>query len=158
MTDPIAIVSTSTPRRLFGLGLLLLLGGGVIYLALAHPPAELYWQLFLVVFGGLVLWQAERFRRSTRGSVVLTEEGLFTADGIALAPMDQITGVDRGVFAMKPSNGFVVRLKSAQGNGWAPGLWWRLGRRVGVGGVTAAAQTKFMAEILTAKLAERGVI
>ncbi|WP_095590051.1 hypothetical protein [Actibacterium ureilyticum] len=155
MTEPLATVSPSKIRRLFGLSVLLLLGGGVIYIALAQPPAERLWQLFLLGFGGVVLWQAETFRRATLASVILTEAGLVSSDGTVLAPMDQITGVDRGVFAMKPSNGFVVRLKSGGKSAWAPGLWWRLGRRVGVGGVTVAAQTKFMSEILIARLAER---
>lgn len=150
-----ATITTSFMRRMFGLVTLLLLGGVLIYVALAQPPAETHWQLFLLGFGGVVLWQAERFRRSTRESLILTEEGLVTGSGLVLAPMDQITGVDRGVFAMKPSNGFVLRLKTGQKSGWAPGLWWRLGRRVGVGGVTVAAQTKFMSEMLAARLAER---
>lgn len=158
MTEPLATVSPSKPRRMIGLVILLLLGGGMIFVALSQPPADLHWRLFMLVFGAVVLWQTDRFRRATQGSVILTEEGLVSSDGVVLAPMDQIVDVNRGAFAMKPSNGFVIRLKSGGRAAWAPGLWWRLGRRVGVGGVTAAAQTKFMAEILTAKLAERGQI
>ena len=63
--------------------------------------------------------------------------------------------VDRGLFAFKPSNGFVVVLSQGGWRGWAPGLWWRLGRRLGVGGVTSAAQAKAMAEILSIEIARR---
>ena len=38
---------------------------------------------------------------------------------------------------------------------WWPGLWWSLGNRVGVGGVTSAAHTKAMAEIISAMIAQR---
>jgi hypothetical protein len=63
--------------------------------------------------------------------------------------------VERGAFAFKPSNGFLVRLDKPLGRGWAPGLWWRLGRLLGVGGVTSASQSKAMAEILSLELARR---
>ena len=39
---------------------------------------------------------------------------------------------------------------------WRPGIWWRIGRRVGIGGVMPGHQTKAMAEILAALQAERG--
>jgi len=66
-----------------------------------------------------------------------------------------IERVDRGVFAFKPSNGFLVRTREPSARAWRPGLWWRFGRRIGVGGVTSANQTKAMSEILAAMLAER---
>lgn len=156
MTQPIATVSASMPRRLFGLTALFFLGALLVYIAFARPPQVLGWQVFLIVFGLVVLAIAEVMRRSTAGKIVLTEEGLFDSDGRVLAPIDEISGVERGVFAMKPSNGFVVRTSTARGRAWAPGLYWRLGRRLGVGGVTAAHQTKFMAEQLTVMLAARG--
>ena len=38
---------------------------------------------------------------------------------------------------------------------WQPGLWWRLGNRIGVGGMTPGSQAKAMAEIIAIKLAQR---
>lgn len=154
MSEPLATVSASAPRRLFGLGVLLMLGGGVIYLALVRPP-ELYWQIFLLVFGGLVLWLAQTFARATTTRLELSRAGLRSSDGALLVPLQEIEGIERGVFALKPSNGFTLKTRRAAGRAWAPGLWWRLGRRVGVGGVTSAPQAKAMAEILSALLAER---
>jgi hypothetical protein len=63
-----------------------------------------------------------------------------------IVPIDQIRSVERGVFAFKPSNGFTIRLKSKAPAAWQPGLWWRAGRSVGVGGVTSSTPAKFMAE------------
>ena len=68
------------------------------------------------------------------------------SSGTVLARIDEIRSVVRGTFALKPSNGFTLVLNSKKPRAWMPGLWWRLGRRVGVGGVTNAGQAKFMAE------------
>ena len=49
----------------------------------------------------------------------------------------------------------MILLKTPGRRVWRPGLWWRLGRRVAIGGVTAASQTKPLADILTMKVLER---
>ena len=72
-----------------------------------------------------------------------------------IALIDEIERVERGMFAMKPSNGFLLRLKSRRQRSWQPGLWWALGRRVGIGGVTPGSQSKVMAQMLEALLVER---
>ncbi len=151
----IARIDVSTPRRALGVGMLLLLGGLLIYLALKAPPG-LGWQLFLLALGGAALALAEAMRRATARALVLTEEGLFEEGGEVLAPLAQIRAIDRGFMAFKPSNGFVLTLAEKAERRWAPGVWWRLGRRVGVGGVTGAGQTKFAAEALQAMIARRG--
>jgi hypothetical protein len=155
MSDVLATLSASKPRRLFGLGVLLSLGFGLIYLALARPPASFGWQIFLLAMGAAALVLSEKMRRATLNKVVLTKEGLFDGEGNVLAPIEEIEAVERGPFAMKPSNGFMVRLSTARGRSWAPGLWWRLGHRLGVGGVTPAAQAKVMSEALTVLMMER---
>jgi len=155
MSEVLATVSASLPRRAFGIGVLLALGGVVLYVGLMRQHSSPGWQVFLLVFGVLVLWLADRMRRATAMTLRLTPDGIYDSDGRELARMDQIVGVDRGAFAIKPSNGFVLRLTERPGRAWAPGLWWRIGRSVGVGGVTSANQTKFMAEMLSAMLAER---
>ncbi len=153
----IATVMPSTTRRFAGLLMLAILGGLLIYVALATPPASLGWQAFLLGLGGLVLFLAEKMRRATLVGVVLTQDELRTTDGQILVRVDDMLGVVRGSFSLKPSNGFSVLTRARQERAWAPGIWWRLGKRVGVGGVTAASQAKYMAEILAAMLAERGI-
>lgn len=130
---------------LYGLGLLLL---GMAYAS----PAGLGPQLFLLVSGVGVLAYGEWNRRNGEGELTLRAEGLFAEDGTLIAPTEQFVKVDRGAFAVKPSNGFTLILKDKQPRGWAPGLWWRLGRRVGVGGIASAGATKFMAEQIALRL------
>ena len=155
MEDEILVtVRVSAMRRWLGVGLLLGLGGLVIYVALARPPAP-QWQVFLLLTGAASLWTAERMRRATAHGLELTRNELRTSDGTRIAAIDEIEALDRGVFAFKPSNGVLIRTREPRGRAWQPGVWWRLGRRIGIGGVTAPAQTKAMSEVLAALLAER---
>ena len=153
--DVLAVVRASAPRRFLGIAMLLLLGLLLIYTAVVRPPAVLGWQVFLIGLGALCLWVAERMRHATALAVELTREGLRSSDGEVIAPLDQITSVDRGMFVFKPSNGFIVRLQKSAPRRWQPGLWWRLGARVGIGGVTPGAQSKIMADMLAVMVAER---
>ncbi len=145
----------SNSRRVLGVGMLAFLGGLLIYAALAHPPSNLGWQVFLIVMGGLSLWAAESMRQATRHGVQLTEEGLRSTDGEVLATLDQIQSVDRSIFVFKPSNGFVVHLNTSAPWRWQPGLWWRMGARIGVGGVTPGGAGKVMSDMLAAMLLKR---
>ena len=140
-----ARVQASPARRVFAYGVQFGLGALLIYTTLALPPA-LHWMIFMLGFGLLMLWQAERMRRATTVSIELTETDLRDSTGTVLARIDEVVSVERGTFAFKPSNGFTLVLKSKKPRAWLPGLWWRIGRRVGVGGVTNAGQSKFMAE------------
>jgi len=111
----------------------------------------------LLAMGGLALWMADKMRRATAGAIELTATELRDSDGTVIARVEDIIGLDRGVFAFKPSNGFLLRTKPGTGGDriWRPGLWWRIGRRIGVGGMTPGSQTKFMSEIISAMMAER---
>ncbi|WP_019955616.1 hypothetical protein [Yoonia vestfoldensis] len=149
-----ATVHASEGRRYFACGVIYGLGGLLIYTALARPP-DLFWLIFLLGFGGAMLWLGERLRRATRLGIVLTETDLRDTDGTVLARMEDIVLVDRGALAMKPANGFTLVLKTRQPRGWSPGMWWRIGKRVGVGGVTAAGPAKFMAEQIALRIKAR---
>jgi len=154
MDEVLATVAPSVIRRYFGVGVLMILGFVLIYIAFARPPELFGWRVFLIGLGALILWGAETMRRASAVSLILTRETLSSSDGRILARVQDIASVDRSFFAFKPSNGFLVTLKTRQERTWVPGLWWRFGRRVGVGGVTSARETRFMAEILTALVLE----
>ncbi|MFK7751456.1 MAG: hypothetical protein AB8B51_02795 [Sedimentitalea sp.] len=134
--------------------MLAVIGGLVIYVAFATPP-DLVWQIFLLVTGIVALWMADKMRRATEYTLELTETELRDNTGHVLAKVSEIQSVDAGFFAFKPSNGFLIKTQQAAERTWRPGLWWRLGRRVGIGGVTAKSQTKFMSDTISAMLAQR---
>ncbi len=156
-TDPNEILATAkagTGRRILGMGSLGLLGFLLIYIAIVQSPA-FEWRVFLLAFGVGSLWMSDKMRRATATSIELTETELRDSDGTVIARIADIDGMDRGFFAFKPSNGFLLRTKTKEPNVWRPGLWWRTGRRIGVGGMTPASQTKFMSEIIAAIMAQR---
>lgn len=160
MTEPSADevlteLYASPTRRFLGVGMLLVLGGLLLYTAFAHPPAALGWQAFLLGMGAICLWVAERMRQATARGVQLTHSGLQGSDGEVIATLDDIHSVDRSIFVFKPSNGFVVRLNASAPFRWMPGLWWRMGKRIGIGGVTPGGAGKIMADMLGAMLLKR---
>ncbi|WP_052700867.1 hypothetical protein [Loktanella sp. S4079] len=152
-TEVQASIHVSTPRRIVAFCVSLVLGCLVIYIALRQPPAPVF-LVFMLAFGLAALWLAEKIRRAPFCTIELTETELRDTNGTSIARLDEIKNIDRGVLAIKPSNGFTLILKNTKPRAWAPGLWWRLGRRVGVGGITSAGQTKFMAEQIALRLSE----
>lgn len=154
MTDETVIATLNpTPiRRIFSYGVLFGLGAMLILTAFVQPPA-FGWQLFLILLGAGALMVAEMLRRATTLGLVLTADELRDTSGVVLARLADIQTIDRGVLAFKPSNGFVLHLRSAAPRAWAPGLYWRIGTRVGVGGATPSGPAKFMAEQIAMRVA-----
>lgn len=155
-TRVLARLHPSAPRRVVGTGMLAVLGGLLVWVAVAQPPAALTWQAFLLVVGAGALWMALRLWQSTARGLELTPTELRESGGGAvLARFDDMVSVDRGPFAVKPTAGFALVLREAGPRAWVPGLWWRVGRRVGVGGVTHRHEARFMAELLAERLKAR---
>lgn len=152
--EVLATVAASGGRRILGIGMLAFLAVMVIYVALASPPT-LGWQLFLLALGTGSLMIADAMRRSTSHVLELTRDELRESGGVVIARTADITGIDRGAFAFKPSNGFLIHTTASGSRHWRPGLWWRMGKRVGVGGMTPKNQTKLMAEIIAMMIEER---
>jgi hypothetical protein len=155
MTDEIlAEVGASAPRRWLAVAMQMTLGLMLLYIAMNTPPT-LGWQVFLILLGIGSLVMSVRTFNASQHRIILTREGLSSSTGEQLIALENIARVERGVFALKPSNGFMVIAKTrGAGRRWQPGLWWRLGKRVGVGGVAPGHQTKAMAQIIEALLAE----
>ena len=152
--EVLAVVSASAGRRALGIGSLWVLAFVLIYIALFESPA-FGWRVFLIAMGAGSFYMADKMRRATAVQLELTYTELRDSSGNCLAKIADIKSIDRGVFAFKPSNGFLLALTQPGPRVWQPGLWWRIGRRIGVGGMTPGSQTKPMAEIISAMIAER---
>lgn len=148
--EVLARIQASPGRRVLGVGSMAGMGFMLLAVALTAPPANPAWLVFLIVIGALALWLADAMRRATALSLDLTRDGIVCSDGEIVASIEEIESLDRGLFAFKPSNGFLMKLSTKRPSRWRPGLWWRVGMRVGIGGVTAAAQAKAMAEMIAA--------
>ncbi len=148
----LASITPSAPRRFFATGVMGTLGVLLVLLAFLRPPDSMALQFMLIVFGAVALAGCARMLSATSGGLVLTRDALCDTEGTVVAHIDAIEKVERGIFAFKPSNGFVLLLKTRQPRAWAPGLWWRMGRRVGVGGVISGAEGRQMADVIAALL------
>jgi hypothetical protein len=152
--EVLAVLEASAGRRLVGIAMLLGLGAMLLWIALTQTPS-LPGRLFLVAAGAAMLALAEAMRRATASRVELTRDALRDGDGTVIATVTEIAHLERGLFAFKPSNGFLLRTRAPASRTWRPGLWWRMGRRIGIGGMTPGHQSKLMADILGGLLAER---
>ncbi len=153
-SEVIAGIRPSAPRRVFGTGVLYALGLLLLYVAATNPPSILY-AFLLLGFGVASLYGGYRMWEVTGRMIELTEQALQLSDGTVICRTEDIQKVDRSFFAFKPSNGFLVTTKVRYPFKWAPGLWWRFGKRIGIGGVTPGSQGKFMADTLSALVAQR---
>ncbi len=156
MTDTVlATLSAAPARRWVSTTLIFVLA--VIFLALAatSPVAGPVQRLLLAALGLASLWVATHSLRGQGRSLVLTESVLMDSQGAILAHVDEMRAVDRGAFAFTPSNGFMLRLTRPQPRAWVPGLYWRIGDRLAVGGATNPAETRNMADRIGLLLAER---
>ena len=143
----VAVLAPSVIRRSFGIGALLTLGIVLAYVAVtARESAAAI--ASLAGAAALAFFVAYRMRAATLSGLELTREGLYTTEGTLVAALSNVKRIERGMFAFKPSNGFLILLKQPMSGSWNPGLWWRFGRRVGVGGVTPRAEGKAMAEAM----------
>lgn len=154
MSDVIITLEISAFRRLFGVGVMAALSILMIYAASITLSGSVFGILGLLIFGIIALWGAWRLYSATADGLTLTADGIFTKSGEPLVNLDNVEAVDRGFFAFKPSNGFLLRLRDPMPRGWAPGLWWRFGRRVGVGGATSPGQGKAMADMISVLISE----
>lgn len=141
-------------RRHVAYGMILFFGAAVLFVLFQAPPS-MGWVVFMLALAAASFWAAIRLRRATMLWIDLTEDGLADSSGREIARFEDIVSVHRGVFAFKPSNGFLLKLRQPQPAGWEPGMWWRFGRRVGVGGVVPAVQARYMAETIEYRLAAR---
>ncbi|MGR3662481.1 MAG: hypothetical protein ACU0CA_15070 [Paracoccaceae bacterium] len=130
----------------FGVGLVL------VYTSLMNPPESVMWRGTMLLVGIGALFLSDLVRRATVYKIVMTHDVIRDTAGRVLCRMEDIKAVERSALAFKPSNGFLIITKTPQSRTWAPGLWWRFGRRIGVGGVTSAAQAKVMANLVMLKL------
>jgi len=147
-------VAAAPARRLFALAIVWGLGGLLVALVLSRP-FPVGWATMLIGFGGAVLALAEAMRRATARVLLLDGQGLREEGGRKIVAWSELAGIERGVLAFKPSGGLTLVLHAPAPPAWAPGMWWRLGRRVGVGGVLQRHALRALGDAMLAEMALR---
>lgn len=154
MSEVITRIVPSVPRRAFICGMLCVLGALLSYAALTQA-ASLIWGAILLALGILLLWSGSRMWQVSGRRIELTEDVLRLSDGTLICKTSDMKKVDRSLFAFKPSNGFLLTLNAPSKAMWVPGLCWRIGKRIGIGGLTPGAEAKIMADTISAMIATR---
>lgn len=149
----ISTLSASAPRRVTAITVMAALALLAIYMGFSLPAGLS--QVGVLAFGILALFATVRLYQSSAQVIELTESELRIKGGDVLAEMSDVVKVERGAFAFKPSNGFLLVLKTPRPRRWSIGMFWVLGRKIGVGGVTGAPQSKGMAEAIATLIALR---
>ena len=142
----IATLNVSTPRFWISVVAMTALGAIIIWAALSGGASIL--GTLLAAVGLFLIYTAARIAITGRHGLILTGETLTDTMGRQLCTVAQVARVDRSILAFRPSNGFVIYLKTGAPTAWHPGLWWRFGQRIGVGGLTPAGQGRAMADLL----------
>ena len=155
MSEILVKLEVSQGRRMVSVLAIAGLGITLLYIAAVYPPAIIPALFALILIGGLFIWASFRLYRATDNTILLTREAISTQSGRVLCRLDDVSKVDRGFFAFKPSNGFLVVLKERGERSWAPGMWWHFGKHLGIGGVTSPRQSKEMVSIIQILLAEK---
>lgn len=150
----LARLDISTGLRTTATVVLGLIGGALI--ARAFGGGAWSTEQILSVLGALLAFAAmRRIHARTPAGIVLTSDALWDTDGVLIARLEDIASVNRGRFAFKPPNGFTLRLHAPARALWAPGIYWRYGRTLGIGGMTPLHPAKAMATAIEAALAAR---
>lgn len=155
MSEILVKLEVAQGRRIFGVLSIAGLGLTLLYIAAVFPPSKFIALIALVLIGIFFIWAGFRLYRATDNTILLTREAITTGSGRVLCRLDEIAKIDRGFFAFKPSNGFLVLLTKRGERSWAPGMWWSFGKHIGIGGVTSPRQSKEMVSIIQIILAEK---
>ena len=100
-------------------------------------------------------WAATTLWRARANALVWDGEGLRDRFDTLRIPRATIVAVDTGAISLRPSQGFTLHLDRPVPRGWSPGLWWSLGRTVGVGGLTDRRETRALAQRIADEIAPR---
>lgn len=154
MTSPTTIRVSPSPFRIWmGIFALMGLGAILLYLGLGMPNVTYPVRGLLVLCGLGAIFGGWRMMQAGQLELELTETELRDSAGRLVAAVDNIKKVERGAFALKPSHGFLLHLEQPMDRAWYPGVWWRFGRRVAVGGILPSGQAKAMADMIAARQA-----
>ena len=154
MTDiPPPILAPTVFRTATGIGVMLAMAALLLRTAFSQG---LVTQALMVAAALAALALAYAMWRGRTDSLNWTQDGLTDGAGRLIAARGDIEAVDRNPMALKPSNGFTLRMKTTQTRGWQPGLYWRIRSRVGVGGLTSPGVAKALADRIALDIA--GVI
>ena len=106
----------------------------------------------MFAFAAFVGWFGRQLLMSDASKVMFDGETISDDTGEVICRLEDIDRIERGLALFKPTNGFVLTLKAEAPRGWSPGLWWRMGKRIGIGGATPGRAPRNMADAINLAL------
>lgn len=155
MSNIILKIQPNLGRRIFSILLLCICAAVIMNIAFSDTMHSMPLKFILIGFGVAFLWQAQASFRFANAALILKHDGIYDDQDNLICDLSNIALVDRGWFSFKPSNGFLLRLHAPQSRKWSPGLYWCIGRRLGIGGALSPAQTKAMSDKLILLMQEK---
>ncbi len=153
-TDQIMELYPSKTRIILTVLVLAAVSAICAWLAAGGRPLAAGERALLAILAAVAALGAHAVWRSASTGLVLHGDRIAATGGSTVLWLADVARLERGVFAFKPANGVVVSLQRRGSFRWVPGLWWRIGARVGIGGMTPKARTKAFADMLEQRLAE----
>ena len=138
------------------------LGGAIFFLLvfLLYTLSELNNENTLMTFFlllGLVLlalWFKRFLKRYSKVGFQINSTGLYDLETNLICKIDDIHKVDVSPYTFKSANGFIVFSKTKSKFRSVPGLYWRLGNRISIGGLISKNESKFLSTTLLALIDE----
>ena len=105
---------------------------------------------FLLIPTIIFLWLCFRkfLKRYSKVGFLINQSGLFNLDGSVICEIGDIERIDVSPYTFKSANGFIVILKTKSSFKSIPGLYWRLGKRISIGGLVSKNESKFLSQTL----------
>lgn len=153
------IISTLKPspaRRILASGASAGLGLVLLWLLVSQPGREPMLLIGLLTMSALCFGFAVVTWRATAKGLILTDDVLREDQGRVLFQLADVARIERSLLGWKPAGGFAVVTTTPKPRAWVPGLWWRAGRRVMIGGATNGGEAKAMADLMQAELIRQG--
>ena len=104
--------------------------------------------LFLPLILLLGFWFKNFLKKYSKVGFLINEQGLFNLDKSPICKMHEIDRVDASPYTFKSANGFIIILKTKNSFESVPGLYWKLGKRISIGGLVSKNESKFLAGLL----------
>ena len=154
--EPLKFILPSYRIQVLGFTIILLFLFG-IYSILAIDREIESSDFLVLLFGvlvGFIFWRY--LKRYGNVGFVIKDGSIFLPDGRLLCKLSSIETVDTSPYTFKSTNGFIIRLKERSSLDWSPGLFWKLNKRISIGGLITKSESKWLSTAIITILAREG--
>ena len=147
--ETLIVLRVSPVKSFLGSALLVTLGFTLLY-SIHKKTAEenIILDLIFLSVALTLIYYGWRIIKAKQTGVKLTKLGIYDLNNTLLYRTSDIKYLDRGIFAIKPANGFIIHLNKPLAFHWHPGLFWCIRKRLAIGGLLSKQECKAFADLL----------